>query len=79
MKLFDNFTEKLPYGAMRNIVQKFAPVSRATVYHIVAEHDNHGDEADFTSKRMGRCGRKSKLTEDAKETYVQILTEYSRL
>ena len=80
MRLFDNVCGKLPYyGAMKIILQRFAPFSRATVYRIVEEHENHGDQTDFTSKRFNRCGRKSKLTEELRETYVQILTEYSRL
>jgi hypothetical protein len=80
MKSVNPLTGKLMNGAMKNIIiAMYGPIVRSTVYRIVEEYNSHGGETDFTSKLPKRCGRKSKLTDDVRAVYVQILTEYSRL
>ena len=66
------------------------PISRATVCRIAAEmkaqelasdqfFEETGEVAglDFTSNRVGKCGRLSQLTDAVKEVYREIISRYA--
>ena len=81
--LFVKGTNRLMNGSLKILKTMFKPISKASIDRILAGYHNQEKAGNKTpslkSKRVGACGRHSKLTEQLKTLYATIGNTYARL
>jgi len=81
--LFVKGTNRLMDGSLKILTTMFKPVGKTSIKRILAGYHNQEKAGNKTpslaSKRVGKCGRNSKLTEQLRKTYADIGNTYARL
>jgi len=80
-KYHNNNTGKLVNGAVRVLCQQFHPLSKGTLCRLRARYAedraNNIAYPTLQSRRKGKCGRKSRLTNGVRDHYMSILQFYA--
>jgi hypothetical protein len=80
-KYRDQISGRLQDGALKVISEKFNGVSARAIRGYCQEAKKQEDAGmlsiDLSSKKKGKVGRKSKLTDEVKDIYIDIIREYA--